>query len=138
MTVVDSSLLAKYVLREEGWEAAREVLASPGRLVTLDLAVKEVLNAIWKHAVLFKSFDAGVAREKAELLLRLVEGGGVELVDQRIVLRDAFAVALETGLTVYDSLFVALARREGGVLATCDSRQADAASKLGVRVRLIP
>lgn len=135
--VVDSSVLAKYILREEGWEAARRVLASPGRLVTLDLAVKEVLNAIWKHAVLFKSFDAGVAREKAMLLERLVEEGVLELIDQSSLLLDAFSVALETGLTVYDSLFVVLARRESGVLATSDSRQARVASQLGVRVNLV-
>ena len=135
--VVDSSVLAKYILREEGWEAARKVLASPGRVVTLDLAFKEVLNAIWKHAVLLGSFDVRVAREKALLLQRLFEEGVLEVADQSSLLADAFSVALETGLTVYDSLFIVLARRESGVLATCDSRQARVASQLGVRVNIV-
>ena len=137
MIVVDSSVLAKYILREEGWEAARAILASPARLVTLDLAVKEVLNAIWKHTLLFRRISVEHALEKAELLIKFVKSGGVELADQESLLHDAFRIALETGLTVYDSLFIALARRKSAILATCDSKQADAASKLGIQVNLV-
>ena len=47
MRVIDSSALVKYFTREAGWEKVREVLIDG--VVTLDLAVKEVANALWKR-----------------------------------------------------------------------------------------
>ncbi len=45
MIVVDASALAKYILREEGWEKVYTLLASD-YVVTVDHALKEVLNAV--------------------------------------------------------------------------------------------
>ena len=61
--VVDSSALAKYMLREEGWEDVEKRLERGA--VTLDLAVKEVLNALWKRAMrgeLERSYALEVAK----------------------------------------------------------------------------
>ena len=46
MKVIDSSALIKYFSCEEGWERVREVMLEG--VVTLDLAIKELLNALWK------------------------------------------------------------------------------------------
>jgi len=45
--VIDSSTIAKFLLKEEGWGKAGEVLM--GKPYTLDLAVKEVANTIWRR-----------------------------------------------------------------------------------------
>ena len=61
--VVDSSVLAKYVLREEGWEEVEKYLERG--TITLDLAVKEVLNALWKRVMrgeLERSYALEVAK----------------------------------------------------------------------------
>ena len=58
-TVVDASVVAIYMLREEGWHRAREILAT--RPYTVKLALKEVANAIWKRATLLRD----VSREEA-------------------------------------------------------------------------
>jgi predicted nucleic acid-binding protein len=42
--VIDSSTLAKFLLKESGWERVKGILT--GKPYTLDLAVKEVANAI--------------------------------------------------------------------------------------------
>jgi predicted nucleic acid-binding protein len=42
--VIDSSALIKYFSREEGWERVREVMLEG--VVTLDLAIKELSNAL--------------------------------------------------------------------------------------------
>jgi predicted nucleic acid-binding protein len=57
--VIDSSTLAKFLLKESGWERVKGILA--GRPYTLDLAVKEVANAIWRRVTLI----GDVSLEKA-------------------------------------------------------------------------
>jgi len=48
----------------------------------------------------------------------------------------ALRIALEHGVTFYDSLYIAQARRYGELL-TSDKRQAEAAAKLGIKVHLV-
>jgi predicted nucleic acid-binding protein len=57
--VIDSSTLAKFLLKEGGWERVKGILA--GRPYTLDLAENEVANAIWRKVTLM----GGVSLEKA-------------------------------------------------------------------------
>jgi len=59
----DSSALVKYYAREPGWERVRKVVLEG--VVTLELAVIEVANALWKKVLRSKmSFD--LAREIVE------------------------------------------------------------------------
>jgi len=48
----------------------------------------------------------------------------------------ALRIALERGVTLYDSLYIAQARRYGELL-TSDRGQAEVAAELGVRVHLV-
>jgi predicted nucleic acid-binding protein len=45
--VIDSSSLSKYVNRETNWDRVRELLREG--CTTLELAVKEVGNSLWKR-----------------------------------------------------------------------------------------
>jgi len=47
--VVDSSALVKYFSREVGWEKAREIVLEG--MLTLDLAIKEVVSALWRKVL---------------------------------------------------------------------------------------
>lgn len=53
MKVIDSSSLAKFFSREEGWNRVKEVILEG--IVTLDLGIKEVVNALWKKVLKTKS-----------------------------------------------------------------------------------
>lgn len=61
--VIDSSILAKFILREEGWERIRDVISRKPH--TLELAMEEVANAIWRRITLL----ADISIEKAFTLL---------------------------------------------------------------------
>jgi predicted nucleic acid-binding protein len=61
--VIDSSTLAKFPLKESGWERVKGILT--GKPYTLDLAVKEVANAIWRRVTLM----GDVSLEKAPVIL---------------------------------------------------------------------
>ena len=49
MRVIDSSSLVKYFSREEGWRKVGEYLLEG--VVSTDLVVKEVGNALWKKII---------------------------------------------------------------------------------------
>ncbi len=137
MIVVDASALAKLLLREEGWRLVHRSL-SREQAVTVDHALKEVLNAVWKAARLRGLIPRRLALEKEALLHTMVEKGVLRVEDERHYLRDAFRIALDTGLTVYDSLYIAQAKTHQAPLLTSDTRQAEAAASLGVKPMLIP
>jgi len=58
--VIDSSALTKYLLKEKGW---KKIYFS--KECSLDLAMKEVANAIWKRVFLLKDIDV----ERAFIIL---------------------------------------------------------------------
>ena len=137
MIVVDSSALAKYLLREEGWESVEEALMRH-EASSLDLAVKEALNAVWKHAVLLGNITRDVALEKYGVLKNLLENGVVILESQDNYLDTAFEIALGHAVTLYDALFIAQAQARGATLLTSDEAQSRIARKLRIPVTYIP
>ncbi len=134
MIVVDASLTAKLVLREEGWERVLELLRRE-EAYTVDHALKEVLNAVWKACRPRRLISMEEAQEKLRILELLAEK--VVIVEEETrYLREAFRIALETGLTLYDSLYVAQAAAKRATIATSDAKQAEAARQAGVEVLL--
>ena len=131
MKVIDSSTLVKYFAKEEGWREAGRSLAEG--TVTVDLALKEVANA------LLKKYRRGeIAREVVvEVVRDLLRAGAVVMVRQEEVLEEALLMAMRHGITVYDTLFIALAKARSLDLVTSDVKQAEAAEKAGVRVVLV-
>jgi predicted nucleic acid-binding protein len=121
-------------LKEGGWERVKGILA--GRPYTLDLAVKEVANAIWRRVTLM----GDVSLEKAPVIL----GDLLEL--KRVALRvepqdpylgQALRIAIENRVVVYDSLFIAQAIAKKAALTTSDERQGRVAERLNVKVEYI-
>lgn len=129
MRVIDASVLIKYVAREEGWERARRVIEEGA--ATIELALKELANALWKKV----NRGEVEAEHVAEILL--ASRSIVKLIDQSPILGEALKIAIERNVTVYDALYIAAALRQHSSLATCDKRQAEAAKALGVSVELL-
>ena len=78
MGVADSSALVKYFSREVGWEKAGEIVLEG--VLALDLAIKEVVSALWRKVLEGEmGFDLAlrIARNLVEgkpLLLKPREG----------------------------------------------------------------
>ena len=134
MTVIDAPALAKYLLRERGWRGLEPLLERGA--YTLDLAVKEVANAVWKHSALRGVVEPGLALSLYRALRGLVEAGVVIVEREDEYVDGAVEIAFQARATVYDALYIAQARRRGP-LVTADSRQAEAARGLGVEARLV-
>ena len=134
MIVADSSAIAKYLLREEGWRSVEEYLVKG--VYSLDLVVVEVANAIWKHSAVRKLISADLGLRLFQQLKRLVTEGVVKLENQLKYIDSAMDIALSRRVPIYDALFIAQALRYGELL-TSDRDQARVASDLGVKVYLV-
>ena len=131
MRVIDSSSLVKFFSKEEGWKAVRELIL--GGVISLDLSVKEVANALWKK-VLRNEMSASDANK---IITDLLETEVIKIANQEEYLSKAFEIAVRNRITVYDALFVALARELNVELITSDTKQAEVAEKEGVSTVIV-
>jgi len=128
--VVDAIVIASYVLKEEGWEGLDNVMLKG---VTLDYAIKEVANAIWKYYKVRRKLDeigATTAYKALKVLMRDV----LLVKPQEKYLDEAFQIALSHEITVYDSLYLAMAMKEKLPIITFDKKQAKVAREMGLFV----
>jgi len=134
--VLDASVIAKFLMREEGWDDIAKLLRRGlllGRVYTLDLAFKEVANVLWKCHM------RGLLRaETVEGLLDELSKLPVEKSSQTWkLLGRALQLSIGARLPVYDTLYIALAEELGAVLVTSDVKQREIAVRVLGRAILI-
>lgn len=115
--VVDASVAVKWCCDEDGSVEARLLLSASYDLIVPDLLFAETASVFWKrvrrgeltieHAEIFQSTLAG-------MLLGVFETATLALA--------ALRLAVETGNSVYDCIYVATAMRTGYPLVTADRR----------------
>lgn len=131
MRVIDSSSLVKFFSREKGWDAIERLILEG--LVSLELSTKEVASALWK-----KTLSGQMRSEDAkEILEDLVRSDTIELHNQSQYLIGAFKIATKEKITIYDALFIQLAKNVKAELVTSDNRQAEAARHERVKVMVM-
>ncbi len=137
MIVIDASSVAKYILKEENWREIREYLLC-NEVFSLDLMLKEVLNAVWKYYSLFGTIPIVIAYAKKNILFKLIEQEIIRIEPQHKYLEPAFDFALKNKATIYDSLYIVQALKKQAQLLTSDKKQAETAEKHGVSTIFIP
>ncbi|MEM2008783.1 MAG: type II toxin-antitoxin system VapC family toxin [Ignisphaera sp.] len=131
MRVIDSSSLAKFFSREEGWDKVKELMIEG--VVILDLGIKEVVNTLWKK-VLKNEMSYGIAQT---IIKDLTEEKAIPIINQEKFIAQAFALAVNEKITVYDALFIVAAKELKIELITSDRKQMDVALRNGVKVVFI-
>jgi predicted nucleic acid-binding protein len=114
---VDASLVIKWFVPEVQSDAARRWLEAPHDYIAPDLLFPEAGNAIWK-----KVRRGELTQDDGQRLAGDLTGVAVEAVSVRGLLPDALALALSTGITVYDAMYLTLAVRLETQVITCDER----------------
>ncbi|MEM4444022.1 MAG: type II toxin-antitoxin system VapC family toxin [Thermofilum sp.] len=118
--VADASVFASIIVKDEFHERATDfVRRYSGRLATLDLAVVEVANALWRHAWLLGRIP-GDRYEKLSRNIKPLVLGAARLYPAAEFLEAASSAAYEYSITVYDALYVALAQHLECRLASFD------------------
>lgn len=115
--VVDASVVIKWFVPEIHGDAARRLLTAPHEYFSPDLLFPEVGNVIGK-----KVRRGELTAEQGERLAADISTIAVETVPTRGLLVDAHALAVATGFTVYDSMYLALAVRLKTEMITADDR----------------
>jgi predicted nucleic acid-binding protein len=122
--LIDSSAIVKFITKEPGWESVELYI---DQATTIPLALVELGSAFLR-----KKRKNELPEELGAEILK-VYGKTAVFIDQNKYLEAAFEIAFESNVTMYDGLFIAAARGEGGGLVSCDDRQLKVAESLGVR-----
>lgn len=132
--VLDASVAAKCFFPEAGSDLANAVVLSGVRIVAPELIHAEVANVAARRAQRGET-DPSVARRAIEALDELID----ETCPLAPLRTRAFDLALASGLSAYDAIYVALAEARGAQLVTADARlvQSARAAGLGAYVVLL-
>ena len=119
--VVDASVAVKWFLPEPDAQPAVALLRAGHRLIAPDLLWIEVGSVLWKVAR-----RGSLTADEAERMVSDAAAFPVEIFESGTLLTETMRIATATDRTVYDSLYVALAAREGAVMVTADERLVNA------------
>ena len=89
-------------------------------LCTVDTALAECLNVIWKHTNLLKDLKQEEASLVLEDLTKLFDG--LTITPTRELKDEAMHIAVTQNITVYDALYIAAAQKANATLYTADKK----------------
>jgi predicted nucleic acid-binding protein len=118
--VIDASVAIKWVITEEGTEAANHLRWSGTAFHAPDLIVPETGNILWK-----KIQRAELTRAEAELACGILRLAKIELHAMGPQALLALQMAAELQHPVYDTTYLALARALDMPMVTADRRLAN-------------
>lgn len=119
MIVLDASVLIKWFIQEHDSEKALQfkeaLLRGKADIILPDLALYEILNVL--------RFKSGVTEKAVKTVLPAIFNLGLEIItpSQRL-LEEALHFSFATELSIYDSVYLALANELGAKLVTADKR----------------
>ena len=129
LVVVDASIAVQWFANEPRSSAAARLLEEEQRLCAPDLMPVGAANAWWKKVRLGHMEAADLDQALVNLLSL-----GVELVPAASLLARTARLAVEVGHSVYDCLYLTLARDRRAQLATDDRALRRAAVRLDIPV----
>jgi len=132
MYVLDSSAIAIILRRFK--EKSIELLE--GR-TTLDLALYELGNVVWKECTIEKLINEEEAISKIGNLLNILETMKIEKIISSEDLRSIIRLAIEQKLTFYDSSYLHITKTKKAVLVTEDDELIEKAKRANVKVNRV-
>jgi len=115
--VVDASVAVKWYLPEVHDVPSRRLLTNGDELLVPDLIFPEVGNILWKRVRMGQMTEA-----EGQTILASLASLPLQVTSSGSLVSSALAISCETGRTVYDSLYLALAVRENSVMVTADKK----------------
>ena len=121
--VVDSSIFTSIIVKDEFYDRALRFIKENFRLglITIDIAMVEVTNTLWKHAYLLGRIPKCSYTTLRDSIKSLIINATTGIYRSEDIIEEAMDNALRFGITVYDSLYVTLALRRDCRLASFDA-----------------
>ncbi|MEM2792042.1 MAG: type II toxin-antitoxin system VapC family toxin [Candidatus Bathyarchaeia archaeon] len=88
--------------------------------VTLDLALYEALNAIWKEHFQLRKIDRDTAMEFITIFQRIFNV--IDKISIEGLEREVFETSCKYGLTIYDASYITIAMKNDYILITDDEK----------------
>jgi predicted nucleic acid-binding protein len=115
--VIDASVVIKWFVEEIYSGEARKLQDDVYDLLAPDLLWPESGNILWK-----KVRRGELTADEARLIREGLEQQPIEIFPSGLLLEPALEIALDSGRSVYDSYYIALAMLSGCRLVTGDER----------------
>lgn len=128
IAVLDTSAAVELVLQRESADRFSELLARADLVVAPNLLIAEATNVFWKYQKI-ADYPYDDCERAIEQIISLPD----EYVSEKELYREAFSLGCMLNHSVYDMIFLVLARRNGARLLTMDKKLITAAEKAGVR-----
>jgi len=130
----------KLVTDEPGSREARKTikryLKDGYSLYTVDIALAESLNAIWKHTRIHRDLEIEEAKSAIQDLTKIYDA--INILETRELSNEAAEISLTKGITIYDSLYIAAAMKLKATLYTADQKLCSISKELVVSKLLKP
>ena len=136
MTVIDTSALSRFIMREQDWKGVIPYLDPKAVPYTVELAFTEATNVIGKY-IIKHLIDTQEGMEFFNDLLAIYESQIIVIEENMKYASSALSIGVTYNIPVYDSLFLAQAQHHNTTLVTCDAKQANIADELKIPVELI-
>lgn len=130
MIVIDASALIAFLLREEGW---RDLAKHMVLTISVDHIVKEFYNAVWKACIKHHRLSSEDVGKIMKLFKSYIEKNLI-LEDEKDYIDEAYKIASEYAITVYDALYIALAKKKELPLLTLEKRQREVCENIEVQI----
>ena len=138
--VVDSSIFASIIVKDEFYDRALRFIKENFRLglITIDIAMVEVTNTLWKHAYLLGGIPKSSYTTLRDSIKSLIINATTDIYRSEDGIEEAMDNALRFGITVYDSLYVTLALRRDCRLASFDEELRRKLEDAGLNIVMTP
>ncbi len=129
ITVLDTSAAIDLILNPSQNTTESRILTDAKWVLAPTLYISEVTNVFWKYYN-FQNLPQDKVEQGIELALKLPDS----LADDRELYIEAFSMSCITKHSVYDMMYLVLARRNNAILLTKDRRLKTIAAKHDVRI----
>jgi predicted nucleic acid-binding protein len=115
--VVDANVAVKWFVQQQGTDDARRVQAYRGPLVAPAMLIAETANGLWRHVA-----NGDISATHAQAAVAGLAWWFHELVEDHSLAEPALTLAIELNYSLYDCLYLALARTRSAPLITADKK----------------
>jgi predicted nucleic acid-binding protein len=136
--ILDSNIIVKLVINEGDLKQTKaEIQAAIKKgyvLCTVDFALTECLNVIWKHANLLHDLEDYSAT--VQDLLAIYDD--LTIIPARTITEETINIATTKNISAYDATYIAATQKLGGKLYTTDKKLATTANTITTTKLLKP
>ena len=127
IVVLDTSVAVEVVLQRESASRFSELLAEADLVVAPTLLIAEATNVFWKYQK-YADFPYDDCAKSIDYIIALPD----EYVNELDLYRESFKMGCMLNFSIYEMIYLVLARRNNAKLLTLDKRLIAAAEKAGV------